>query len=372
MANEEKRGHRQPEKDGVQDEPLDAKAAAERRSAQMWRSKTLAGLTESQSGLGSRSVPVKADALGEVILLIERMFTSFVKHAYAHNEKARGSTLEMSWDRPGPREEISEDWLRGTQKRILFAGRLSTCEWTMIVRGLNNEVIVHILPADKMFTFNANPASFNPYIKLVFADGSGFKIGNYELTAAMEDGFFSRLVESLERFARHQAKFNQAASLTQLGLKAASPEPVSEDAEAQKRRWEEEFFIDMNSAPDQGEALPGYLNQAKTGSISEWARQIKEGTDAAAKVSVLNDALAEKSFFQSGSQDFSDALEEFLGRLEDEIERIEKASSKAIKSQEWSNAEALFRLVSFLKNVRTESWTLMEEYEKLVTQANSG
>ncbi|CAN5546055.1 hypothetical protein BH11CYA1_BH11CYA1_40200 [soil metagenome] len=108
-----------------------------------------------------------------MIGIVDRMFDQFQNLAYDFNQVASASDLELTWIRPSINRENIGSWHQGSQYLSVFNGRISTRYWTLVVRGSSEYITSHIIPADKLLTFNAAPANYMPMFEMVpYFDGA--------------------------------------------------------------------------------------------------------------------------------------------------------------------------------------------------------
>ena len=86
------------------------------------------------------------------------MFDAFQNYGYDFNQEASGTELELNWIRPVFTKEPNGG--------NVFAGRLSTRLWTMVIKGTPQDVQAYILPADKMIGFSLSSTAFKPYFAM--------------------------------------------------------------------------------------------------------------------------------------------------------------------------------------------------------------
>ncbi|MDP3508264.1 MAG: hypothetical protein Q8T09_09765 [Candidatus Melainabacteria bacterium] len=108
-----------------------------------------------------------------MIGIVDRMFDQFQNLAYDFNQVASASDLELTWIRPSINRENVGNWHSGAQYISVFSGRISTRYWTLVVRGSFETITAHIIPADKLLTFNSAPANYMPMIEMMpYFDGA--------------------------------------------------------------------------------------------------------------------------------------------------------------------------------------------------------
>lgn len=108
-----------------------------------------------------------------MIGIVDRMFDQFQNLAYDFNQVASASDLELTWIRPSINRENVGNWHSGAQYISVFSGRISTRYWTLVVRGSFETITAHIIPADKLLTFNSAPANYMPMLEMMpYFDGA--------------------------------------------------------------------------------------------------------------------------------------------------------------------------------------------------------
>jgi len=190
----------------------------------------------------------KETAIQEAMIsFVDRMFDSFQNCAYEINRHAAGSDLELNWIRPFLQKETIGGW-RNKQPEVIevLSGRLSTRLWTMVVRGVKQEISIHIMPTDRLISFGTNPDDFKVYLKILpLIDGLGVKwtIDETELAVEKYSDIYRELFESLIRYARGKAGVDETFNVKTVGLEPKKEAKVNPDDV--QRQYQEAFFEDM-------------------------------------------------------------------------------------------------------------------------------
>ncbi|HEY9716721.1 MAG TPA: hypothetical protein V6C69_04600 [Trichormus sp.] len=186
-----------------------------------------------------------------MISFVDRMFDSFQNCAYEINRHAAGSELELNWIRPFKQKEtVLSGWRNKQQDMIeVLSGRLSTRQWTLVVRGTPNDGIsIHILPVDKLISFGTNQSDFKVYLTLSpLVEGLGVKWtvdDGQEITVEKYSDIFRELFESLIRHARGRALVDERFNLKAIGMEPRTQE-VNVNLDDVQRQYQEAFFEDM-------------------------------------------------------------------------------------------------------------------------------
>jgi hypothetical protein len=186
-----------------------------------------------------------------MISFVDRMFDSFQNCAYEINRHAAGSELELNWIRPFKQKETVLSGWRNKQQDVIevLSGRLSTRQWTLVVRGTPNDGIsIHILPVDKLISFGTNQSDFKVYLTLSpLIEGLGVKWtvdDGQELPIEKYSDIFRELFESLIRHARGKALVDERFNLKAIGMESRNKE-VKVNLDDVQRQYQEAFFEDM-------------------------------------------------------------------------------------------------------------------------------
>lgn len=186
-----------------------------------------------------------------MISFVDRMFDSFQNCAYEINRHAAGSELELNWIRPFKQKETVLSGWRNKQQDIIevLSGRLSTRQWTLVVRGTPKDgITIHILPVDKLISFGTDQSEFKVYLTLAPSiEGLGVKWNvdeGKELTVDKWSDVYRELFEALIRHARGKALVDEKFNLKAVGIEP-SKKDIRVNLDDVQRQYQEAFFEDM-------------------------------------------------------------------------------------------------------------------------------
>ncbi|MGH9552944.1 MAG: hypothetical protein ACRD3W_26425, partial [Terriglobales bacterium] len=156
------------------------------------------------------------------------------------------------WIRPFLSKESASNWHQQDAFVLVFSGRISTRRWTMVVKGTQEEVLIFILPADKLIGFALSHKNFKPYFSMQPANeglGVKWKVEDFELTQDLFPMIYAELFEALIRHAKDEANPNEAFSLSQIGIEPEIDYKSQTESEELKRQrlYQEAFFADMRA-----------------------------------------------------------------------------------------------------------------------------
>jgi len=177
-----------------------------------------------------------------MITVVERMFDAFQNYGYDFNKEATGSELELNWIRPVLGKEGSLS---------VFSGRLSTRRWTMIIKGLPQEVLAFILPTDKLIGFSLSTTEFKPYIKMQpCSDGLDVRWKVDKTVIAPE--YFSRLFQQMFVALIKHAQNDGGGGDTFDVRKLSALNVEEEQEEDMHQKYRDAFFEDMRERAGSG------------------------------------------------------------------------------------------------------------------------
>ncbi|HEY9677940.1 MAG TPA: hypothetical protein V6C76_08015 [Drouetiella sp.] len=240
----------------------------------LWKSRVLAsykgkGAKDSHTLLAKISVPdsgraqlevgdrqIAANLQEEMINTVDKMFDVFQNCAYEFNKIAAGTELEIHWIRPFLSREVSKDWHNQEIENLIFSGRVSTRRWTMVIKGTVEEIIVFILPADKLIGFALSAANhFKPYYVMQPISENldvHWQVEEHVIPQELFPGIYKELFDGLIRFAREEAHPDEVFTLKRIGIVPANETAESLIEEDQKRQklYQDQFFEDMRHVHD--------------------------------------------------------------------------------------------------------------------------
>jgi hypothetical protein len=254
----------------VEEQPQDPQSDSQEMSAQednvrgLWKSRVLASykgkspkdshtlLAKVPDGKGTLQVSEHFKASNiqeEMIATVDRMFDTFQNCAYELNKLAMGTELELNWIRPFLSKESTSTWHQSQDCVLVFSGRISTRRWTMVVKGTTEEVLVFILPTDKLIGFALSHKNFKPYFCMVpdakqldvrwIVDDHTIQLDQFPLIS-------KALFDALIRFAREEASLDEIFNLRMIGIEPPADTRAEEEI-ARKKAYQDQFFQDMRS-----------------------------------------------------------------------------------------------------------------------------
>jgi len=185
----------------------------------------------------------KAVSIQEAMVqVVERMFDAFQNYGYDFNQEASGTELELNWIRPVFTKEPNGG--------NVFAGRLSTRLWTMVIKGTPQDVQAYILPADKMIGFSLSSTAFKPYFAMwPLSDGLDVKwrVEKTVLTPELFAKVVQDLFVALIKHAKHDIQGNQSFDLRRIGVNQQSRTSEFGAQEDVHKKYRDAFFEDMRA-----------------------------------------------------------------------------------------------------------------------------
>ncbi len=245
----------------------DAASQSEDTVRGLWKSRVLAsykgkGAKDSNTLLAKISDGKAALEVGDhyksvnlqevMISTVDKMFDIFQNCAYEFNKVAAGSELEVNWIRPFLSKEVTNSWHQQQENaNLIFSGRVSTRRWTMVIKGTIEEVVVFILPADKLIGFALSHNNFKPYFTMTPISDKldvHWRIEEHNMPPELFPTIYKELFDGLIRFAREEARLDETFTLRQIGIvPAVEPEKEAEEDQARQKFYQEQFFQDMRS-----------------------------------------------------------------------------------------------------------------------------
>ncbi len=236
----------------------------------LWKSRVLAsykgkGAKDSNTLLAKISDGKAALEIGDrhksanvqevMVNTVDKMFDIFQNCAYEFNKIAAGTELEINWIRPFLSKEVTANWQQQENANLIFSGRVSTRRWTMVVKGTTEEVVVFILPADKLIGFALSANHFKPYFSMIPVSDNldvRWQIEDHIMPPELFQRIYKELFDGLIRFAREEAHPDEVFTLKQIGIVLASENEQAqlEEAQARQKAYQEAFFQDMRSRDD--------------------------------------------------------------------------------------------------------------------------
>lgn len=212
----------------------------------------LAKISDGKAALEVGDRHKSANVQEVMIATVDKMFDVFQNCAYEFNKMAAGTELEINWIRPFLSKEVTANWQQQENANLIFSGRVSTRRWTMVVKGTIEEVVVFILPADKLIGFALSHNNFKPYFSMLPVSDKldvHWQIEEHIMPPELFATIYKELFDGLIRFAREEAHADEVFTLRQIGIVLASETSQSQEEEEQARKklYQEQFFQDMRS-----------------------------------------------------------------------------------------------------------------------------
>jgi len=142
----------------------------------------LNGLMPSDAEKPMETQAASANAFDDVTMWINLLCKQFNELGYEFNKKAIGTNLYVSVEKPKLIERRNDDvWYRPVDRKYMC--RLTTRDWSLIVRGHDDKVSVYVVPADMIMAFendNASETEFPAFMiiqRTTTGAGVGWKIG---------------------------------------------------------------------------------------------------------------------------------------------------------------------------------------------------
>ncbi len=211
----------------------------------------LAKISDGKAALEVGNHYISVNIQEVMINTVDKMFDIFQNCAYEFNKVAAGSELEVNWIRPFLSKEVTNSWHQQENANLIFSGRVSTRRWTMVIKGTIEEVVVFILPADKLIGFALSHNNFKPYFTMTPISDKldvHWRIEEHNMPPELFPTIYKELFDGLIRFAREEARLDETFTLRQIGIvPAVEPEKEAEEDQARQKFYQEQFFQDMRS-----------------------------------------------------------------------------------------------------------------------------
>lgn len=135
----------------------DVKNAAEAAAAAMEEPK------ETPTQHAAATFRSEAQAQQNMIAMLDAMFDCFQQYEYDFNKSMQGTNLVVHIERPS---RFQESVGKGYNQKVVdyFKGRVSTREWTLLLKGQEDQIEGYILPIEKLISFTAAPQDFSRYL----------------------------------------------------------------------------------------------------------------------------------------------------------------------------------------------------------------
>lgn len=215
----------------------------------------LAKISDGKAALEVGDRHKSANVQEVMVSTVDKMFDVFQNCAYEFNKIAAGSELEINWIRPFLSKEVTTNWQQQEHANLIFSGRVSTRRWTMVVKGTVEEVVVFILPADKLIGFALSANNFKPYFTMIPISENldvRWQIEEHIMPPELFNNIYKELFNGLIRFAREEAHPDEVFTLRQIGIEipTENEQAKREEEIARQKAYQDAFFQDMRSRDD--------------------------------------------------------------------------------------------------------------------------
>lgn len=224
----------------------------------------LAKISDGKAALEVGDRHKSANVQEVMVSTVDKMFDVFQNCAYEFNKIAAGTELEINWIRPFLSKEVTANWQQQEHANLIFSGRVSTRRWTMVVKGTVDEVVVFILPADKLIGFALSANNFKPYFTMIPISENldvRWQIEEHIMPPELFQNIYKELFNGLIRFAREEAHPDEVFTLRQIGIEipTENEQAKKEEEIARQKAYQDAFFQDMRSRDDfQSKQVPEF------------------------------------------------------------------------------------------------------------------
>lgn len=192
-----------------------------------------------------------ANVFDETVAWMDALFKEFSDLVFEFNKTAIGTEYLVSYDSPVVKEKKSDEvWYKPVTKS--YHGRLTTRQWSLIVRGEEKKISIVLLPAGMLLAYAGGQMSDEesaPFMEIVRSGDSGsWSIGGEVVQIAAVPHLAKELLGDLIRLSSgvmsESELFSHASGAPRLGGNLAvgytapppQPSPVSPtDSDAHKR-----------------------------------------------------------------------------------------------------------------------------------------
>jgi hypothetical protein len=185
----------------------------------------------------------KHDSKHDMTHLLDHLFDCFQQYEYEFNRTVHGTDLMVQIDRPQIAMETIKQKFQPSETVQVFRGRISTRQWTLLIRGRDQMVEGWIMPIDKLISFTGDPGSFIRFlfIEAVWLNGDlQWRIDGVEVpwehVRSLAKQLFGALVKVARGEASDQTPFSlrpkQAVDRSYEQLAAITPEQAQQQQRA--------------------------------------------------------------------------------------------------------------------------------------------
>ena len=142
--------------------------------------------TANQIVESSTPAAASANAFDETVAWVDGIFKEFADLAFEFNKTAVGSDLLVSYDNPQLFEKKSDAvWYKPVTRT--YQGRLTTRQWALIIRGMETDIGVLLLPASMLLAFSGGQitdSEYPPFMQVSRGQDGKWSIGGETVTMA--------------------------------------------------------------------------------------------------------------------------------------------------------------------------------------------
>lgn len=286
-----------------------------------------------------RAAAPVATGKGSIVSWVDKIFDNFTQYEVEFNRAVQGTELAVSVERP---DYANPD---------AFRGRLSTREWTLILR--NNKGIIEgfFLPCDKMISFSINEKDFTRILQMKPGyqdDEPCYLVGDRGTPVLFSQvPYFSKqLFGALIRVAKGEGSDQEAFIWM-----PPSPVPERNPANAE--------FDSARTADSQMPAIkPGDNKpaaQAPASQSASGAHQL-QGTYVQPRGSGSD----------GGAMTLSDAFDAVLRSMEFELENLAQLGSQAFESKDQARVDSIMKRTTKVKAYRERLRGAITEWKSIL------
>jgi hypothetical protein len=296
-----------------------------------------------------------------MVRLIDTMFDYLQYYADESNKYNDDPHLSLHWQRPSlEKPKSNKSWLKTAPDTPSFAGKIYTCDWSLIIKGSNELVTSYVIPSDRVISFNSEPEIYSPYLTISHVkQGANFnwQIDKDVIAHEHIDQLAKKLLERLLKSARSQQWSQSVFCLQSIGMGLAL-----EDSELDITKNSgntsadpEQFLIDLlkNSA-QQTKSRPDEFN-------------INPPTVQDAQMPILKQSSEFKVMAKieqmPAEQNFETALKALPNLLDLKLQQLTKEGGEAFSKHDLKGAQDMLNLSNQLSEFKEKIYEIMTAFK---------
>jgi hypothetical protein len=277
---------------------------------------------------------------------MDYLFDCFQQYEFEYNRSAPAPEMLISVDRPTTVVETLHHSLRATETRQVFRGRISTRQWTLLLRGHDNEMEGFLLPIDQLISFASEPTHYTQFLRMTGepdGDDMLWSVEGVEVSWDKIRSFGKQLFAAL----LHVAKTGMSEGLVfSFGNKETPKSSATASGASKAAPAEPTYsFDDHNPAFDEmGYSVPG-----STPSKPKPAAPTEENLAA------TQPRLTKSAVSKAASGQIEAALDQLQKAFGDELETLAASGQAAFAKQDMATVEKIFQRTNKIKQLRDQA-----------------